>query len=171
MALIQDVQPAGDRKSRSKPLPQSLQDRLLEVHRATNLPHIAEESIRRVSPADTPAATSTVPKPAAATKPAPGRRLLDFAQYPLIAAFALGAAYSPTVGQLSIMAFGILGLGFRLSSRYAFGAALLLLASVPFFQVLHQSGISQNCAIYAYELLVVGTLQAILESFQQKSEK
>ena len=84
-------------------------------------------------------------------------------QYPLLAAIALIAAYSATAGQVLVLLFGIFALVRRLDSRYAFGAALFLLVTIPLFSAIGQSGIAQNAAIYVYELLVVGTIMAVLE--------
>jgi hypothetical protein len=96
----------------------------------------------------------------------PHRRLnlaIEIIQYPLIAAAALGAAYSSTVGQYLVLAYGIVALITRRTSRLSFGMALFLLITIPFFQVIHQSSIAENVAIYTYELLVIGTIQALME--------
>jgi hypothetical protein len=187
---------------------QDMQDTMLVIHQATNIPRLVK-SFDIISPGQlrgahvqrdlraklgnrpavsqaprtvtkptadlTPIITSTrlphgmtprakaVPRPVDIDKMTFGRRILDFLQYPLIAGIAIGAAYSATVGQGIIGLFAIGAVALRVSSRYAFGAALILLISIPFFQAIHQSGVSQNAAIYAYELLVVGTVQAIIE--------
>jgi hypothetical protein len=91
----------------------------------------------------------------------PHRRLnlaIELLQYPLIAAAALGAAYSSSIGQWLVLAYAVVVLVTRRSSRLSFGVALFLLITIPFFQALGQSG-----AIYTYELLVVGTIQALME--------
>lgn len=113
-------------------------------------------------------AISTVPSQAppaiVPARLAPVRaKIFDFVQYPLIAAAAVGIAYSPTVGQIVIGIYLLLALILRISSRVTFAVALVLLVCIPFFQVLGQTVVSENVAVYAYEMLVVGTLQAIIE--------
>jgi hypothetical protein len=111
-----------------------------------------------------PAATS---QPQAVAKPASSprrrRKIWSIVQYPLIAGVALGAAYTTSIGQWFVLAYGVIALIRRLDSRYSFGAALFALICVPLFSVLGQSGISANIAVYVYELLVVGTVQAVIE--------
>lgn len=120
------------------------------------------EPVERPQPAPIP--TSKLARPTVST-PKPKRRskLLNALQYPLIAAAALGMAYSSTVGQAIIGAYFLLAIIFRISSRFSFAVALVLLLCIPFFQILHMDGVSENAAIYAYEMLVVGTVQAIIE--------
>lgn len=96
----------------------------------------------------------------------PHRRLnvvLEVVQYPVIAGVALGAAYSSAVGQWLVLAYGIAVLVTRRTSRLSFGMALFLLITIPFFQAIGQTGIAENAAIYTYELLVIGTIQALVE--------
>ncbi len=110
--------------------------------------------------------------PPAVQRPAPslpGNRrnklhwLLEAGQYPLIAGLALGAAYSPIIGQAIVAVYVLVALIWRRRSRLTFGVTLLILASIPLFQAIGQSGIAQNAAIYVYELLVFGTAQALWE--------
>jgi hypothetical protein len=211
--LIQDVQPIHQIETHAT---KAVQDRLRQVHHATNLPNLAEQSYRRVSSFDivapgslrgfrqsrtkpTVPAKQTIAKPhqtanrqlskVSSKKKYPAtktamvsrqhkhknrawlRRLADFAQYPTVAIIAIGAAYSSTAGQIFIALYALISIILRLNSRYSFGAALLLLISIPFFQVIHQSGVSQNAAIYAYELLVLGTLLALIELFIDSRRK
>ncbi|HSH56124.1 MAG TPA: hypothetical protein VK983_04865 [Candidatus Limnocylindrales bacterium] len=98
------------------------------------------------------------------------RKLLDFVQYPLIAVAALAAAFNPTAGQIMIGVYFLLALIFKISSRASFAIALILLLCIPFFQILGQSGTSENVAIYAYEMLAVGTVQAIIELWRNDHE-
>lgn len=196
MPLIQDVLP---------PKRRPLKKRLIGVHKATNILHLAELSQQKIDvirPSHGINARRAMGKPTATTRtrhvpqlpPAPTqsakkssqsfvkaapkpvryrrlRRMADFAQYPIIAALALASAYSSTAGQLFVAAYFAIALLFKIESRYAFGAALLLLVSIPAFQLLGQSGIAENNAIYTYELLVGGTLQAILETIQEGRRK
>jgi hypothetical protein len=84
-------------------------------------------------------------------------------QYPLIAAAALGAAYSSAVGQWFILGYVVIALLLRCTSRLSFGLALIILATLPLFVFLGQSGIAQNAGVYVLELLGFGTVQALWE--------
>ena len=84
-------------------------------------------------------------------------------QYVLITVIALGAAYSTEVGQWFILAFLLYLFFIKRDSRLAFGVALFLIIIIPFFNFLNQNGIAQNAAVYAFEVLVIGTLQSIIE--------
>ncbi len=90
-------------------------------------------------------------------------RVSSIIQYVLIAAVALVSAGNSTIGQYFVLAFAIYVLVRRKNSQTTFMVALLLLISIPFFQLLRQTGVADNMAIYTYELLVVGTIQAIIE--------
>jgi hypothetical protein len=132
---------------------------------------VARRAVRAAGAATQAAAqaTTAATRRAVAERPrvvTPHRRLnlaLELVQYPLIAAAALGAAYSATIGQWLILAYGLIAIFTRRPSRLSFGMALFLLITIPFFQALGQSGIAENAAIYTYELLVVGTIQTVLE--------
>jgi hypothetical protein len=92
------------------------------------------------------------------------QKVWEFAQYPAIAIVALAAAASATVGQILILVYAVaVVLVRRQPSRLTFGLALVILLAIPVFQILGQAGIAENAAIYVYELLVVGTISAILE--------
>ena len=122
--------------------------------------------VRKQPPQAAPAQLSDVPQPAVKPdRPATKRRakVFDFVQYPLIAAAAVGAAYSTNVGQAIIGIYFLLAIIFKIRSQITFGAALLLLISIPFFQVIHLTGTSENAAVYSFEMLVVGTIQAMIE--------
>jgi len=118
-------------------------------------PQVSDQVVRSPAPAQPKAMPS---------KPARVRsKIFDFAQYPLIALAAVGIAYSPAVGQAAVGIYLLMALIFKVSSRVSFAIALVLLVCIPFFQVLGQATVSENVAVYAYEMLVVGTLQAIIE--------
>lgn len=88
----------------------------------------------------------------------------EIAQYPLLAGVALGAAASSTFGQAILLAYAVVVLAVkRQPSQLSFGLALILLLAVPLFQLIGQPAIAENAAIYVYELLVIGTIAAILE--------
>jgi hypothetical protein len=97
------------------------------------------------------------------SRPPRRHRWLDLLQYPLIAILALISAYSSTAGQAFVLVYAVLALILRRGSRFTFGLALFVLVTIPLFEALKQSGIAQNAAIYTFELLVVGTAQAVYE--------
>ncbi len=84
-------------------------------------------------------------------------------QYVLIAAIAVLAAYSTNIGQWFVLALAIYVFVTKQDSRLTYGIALFVLASVPFFQILNQTGVANNMAVYVFELLVLGTLQSLRE--------
>jgi hypothetical protein len=91
------------------------------------------------------------------------RQIWEFAQYPLLALIALVAAASTTFGQALVFVYAVIVVARRRTSTTTFGLALIILVAIPIFQALGQATIAENAAIYVYELLVVGTIQAILE--------
>lgn len=91
------------------------------------------------------------------------RSWLSLLQYPAIAVAALAAAFNSTAGQLMVLAYGAYVLLRRRSARISFGAALFVLLTIPLFQLLGRDGIAENAAIYVYELLVIGTISALIE--------
>ena len=91
------------------------------------------------------------------------KKIWEFAQYPLIAIVALASAYSTTIGQWLVLVYGIMAIWQRWGSRQSFGIALFLLITIPLFQLIGQAGIAENVAVYVYELLVIGTIQALIE--------
>lgn len=93
----------------------------------------------------------------------PRRRWLEWGSYPVIAVAALAAAYSATAGQVLVAAYAVVALGWIRRSRATFAVALFLVVTIPLFEAIGQSGIAQNAATYVYELLVIGTIQAIIE--------
>jgi hypothetical protein len=124
-------------------------------------------------PPGMPARSHHVPprvSPIPASRPGRRQKVWEFAQYPLVAVVALAAAANADLGQLLVLIYGVVIVGWRLPSKQVFVLALVLLVSVPIFQVLSLPGISENAAIYVYELLVVGTIRAILELSQVRSE-
>lgn len=121
---------------------------------------------RPVLPAYRPVPRPTTPF---STRRAPGRARVgrvgwaDWLQYPLFAAGALAAAFNSTAGQIMVLIYGLFSLWRRLPARLSFGAALFVLLTIPLFQALGRSGIAENAAIYVYELLVIGTISAVIE--------
>ena len=145
--IISDFMP-GQRRSTQPAMAQQPTD-------ATPTPQVSDQVARSTAPAQPKAIPS---------KPVRVRsKIFDFAQYPLIALAAVGIAYSPAAGQVAVGIYLLMALIFKVSSRVSFAIALVLLVCIPFFQVLGQATVSENVAVYAYEMLVVGTLQAIIE--------
>jgi|GEM_PF-2397881 len=99
------------------------------------------------------------------------RMLIGFLQYPLTAIVAVSAAYSTSIGQWFIVAYIAYVIVRRVNSRTTFILALMLLIAIPTLQLLQQPGVSENIAIYTFELLVVGVLQSVFElKFNRKSD-
>ena len=148
-------------------------------HYDTFLPHpLLRKPTAGVRPLQTPARPqasasklSLTPTPTTAKESQLRTKIIDFLQYPLIAILAVGAAYSSSFGQILVGIFLIIALIFRLGSRVAFICALILIVSIPFFQILHQDSVSNNSAIYAFEMLCVGTALSLLESWQEGRPK
>lgn len=90
-------------------------------------------------------------------------QLLNLLQYPLFAIIGVAVIYDGVLGQMMIGTFGAVSLLFRVPSKQAFGAALFILITVPLFIALHRQGIADTLAVYVFELLVVGTVLAIVE--------
>ena len=90
-------------------------------------------------------------------------RLSSVLQYVAVITVALVSTYSTTIGQWLILAYAVFVITTRRDSRLSFGIALFLLIAIPIFQLLGQSGVANNIAIYVYELLVVGVVQAMIE--------
>lgn len=93
-------------------------------------------------------------------------RVFNIAQYPLLALVAIVAAASTAIGQWFVLAYVIVALVRRQDSRLTFALAIFLLIAIPVFQLLQQPGVAKNTAVYVYELLVFGTLQAMFEVFK-----
>jgi hypothetical protein len=81
----------------------------------------------------------------------------------IIAILAIVGAYSTSVGQWFVLLYAVFVLVLRRDSRLTFGIALFILITVPIFQLLGQDGVANNMAVYVYELLVIGTVQAMIE--------
>lgn len=183
MTFIQDIVPPGGKRDRSLRL---IGKSAVRVHQATNLPTLAGKSMRRAKAFDVvppqsqrapsrpnrqsfgkvvvaPNAAPNVSTPGNAKKRSRLSATGDYVQYPLIAGVAIAAAYSSTVGQGAIGIYCICAVIWRINIRYTFISALILLASIPLFQVINETGVSRNAAVYAYEVLVVGTVQAVIE--------
>ncbi len=84
-------------------------------------------------------------------------------QYVIIAAIAVASAYSTDIGQWFVLALAVYVLATRQDSRLTYGIALFILISVPFFQLINQPGVANNMAVYVFELLVLGTIQSLIE--------
>lgn len=146
-------------------LPKLPPKRPLSPHAARPLP---------VPPATKPTLTTqhapaTHPSPPTARTPHhPLARAWSLAQYPLCATLAIASAYSSLLGQSAIALYAVYAVVRKLDSRISFGLALGMLCCIPLFQVIGLPGVSERAAVYTYELLVAGTLQAIWESIRHR---
>ena len=130
-------------------------------------PPIARSRQPKQEPRSRPARTRLSVQ--AKTRRVSKRWWLEIGQYPLIAAVALGAAYSGVFGQFLIAFYIAFAVVTRRTSQLSFGAAVFLLVTIPLFQGLNQPIIDQNVATYVFELLAFGTAQAVWE--QRKIDK
>lgn len=169
---LRHAQPGAAPARTRRPLP-APPVRRPTVTRPEGMPDPRRLEQRLVAPAPQPAAPQAQaqaqapaqPKPA---KPRPAqrsgwRKIGSVLQYPLIAAGALLAAYSTAFGQWIVLIFVIFAIVARKPSSLSFGIALFLLITIPLFQLLGQSGIAENVAVYVFELLVFGVAQALWE--------
>lgn len=120
----------------------------------------------RVAPRPQPLA-----KPAVAAVKSKRTRLLDSLQSSLIVVAALTMAFNVTAGQVFIGLYGLVVLAKRLDSRGPFIVAVIMLITIPIFQLINLSGFSENAAIYAYELMVIGVVEAIAETWREGRAK
>ncbi|HSX43243.1 MAG TPA: hypothetical protein VLF59_04105 [Candidatus Saccharimonadales bacterium] len=83
-------------------------------------------------------------------------------------AIVLGlAAGAQPVGEVAIAVYTIIALCLRFSSRISFALALIAFAMIMLLRVLRpDSGLAANFAVYAFLLLVAGTLSQALEMRQ-----
>jgi hypothetical protein len=84
-------------------------------------------------------------------------------------AMVLGlAASSQTIGMVAIGVYAIVAVALRFSSRTTFALALIAFGMIMLLEImLPTSGLSANFAVYAFLLLVVGTLSVGLEVHQE----
>ena len=120
-------------------------------------PRVRQPLAPPVKPAAIPPRVLTEP----AKKAAPW---WSYLQYPAIMIAAILAAYSTKFGQWMVLGFVVLAVVTRRKSQLTFGVALFLLITIPLFQLIGQTGIAQNTAVYVFELLVFGVGQAIWEN-------
>lgn len=193
--LIQDVKPVATVPA-PRPLAQAkhqVAERLRESSSAVPgrprpLPHLAPyrpvgrqqapvpRSALTKPPVHAPTPPSAVSKPQPKSHPVPRQRnrpswrhrLIEVLQYIGVSAAALIAANNTTLGQWMVLAYAVYAIVRGLRSQISFGAALFLLVAIPVFQLLGQDGVAQNVAIYVYELLVIGTVQAIIELYKSR---
>lgn len=97
--------------------------------------------------------------------------LLSIFQYLFFAFIAFGGAYSVEVGQYFVLAYAIYAIFLKRDSKLTFSIALFLLITIIFFQIFNQPAISNNIAVYVFELLVIGTIQAMIELRGLKSDR
>lgn len=74
------------------------------------------------------------------------------------------------VCEIAIAVYAILAVGLRYSSRTSFKLALLLLLATILLQLLApSSGFAENCAVYAFLFVVVGTISLAIESHRTEA--
>lgn len=110
-------------------------------------------------------------KPSLAAVKTKRARFAEFLQYSLIVLGAMAMAFSSTAGQVLIGLYGLVVLGKKLDSRGPFIIALVMLITIPIFQLISLSGFSENAAIYAYELMVIGVVEVIAETWREGRAK
>ncbi len=146
---------------------------------AVGRPTMVGQRVRK--PITVPHAARALPRPIRRTarraervitgqKPATTQNALYYLQYLVIAVVALAIAYSSTVGQWILLAYGIIVLLRRTDSRQPFAAALFMLVLTPFFIILKLPVFADNVALYTYELLVIGTIAAMAELWRENRE-
>jgi hypothetical protein len=86
----------------------------------------------------------------------------------LIVVIALILAFSATAGQVIIGLYCLVVLFKRLDSRGPFILTLVMLVAIPIFQLINLTNFSDNAAIYAYELMVIGVAAAIIETWREE---
>lgn len=142
-------------------------------------PRLVEKIYTQPYPKPKPVAKPAAPPPAAKKRlPSWLGTVLSIAQYPLFGAIAIAASYSTKIGQWFVLAYVIYAIIRRQNSRLTFGLAVFLLLAIPIFQVLQQThvvenvgGVAENTAVYVFELLVFGTLQAMIEVYFASRKK
>lgn len=188
MGLIQDITPAG-----KKPAHHSPQNIAIiggrRFHRDTVIPPLTMEPVKQLrrpsfqlptanshsrmfpnislTPVTKPEQHKINP-PAITQKSKIRTKILKFFKYLLLVTIVLFAGASSTIGQVIIGIYFIIAVIFRIGSRVSFILALVLLVFIPLLGLIGQSGISDNAAIYAFELLVIGTVQSIIEIWKEK---
>ena len=126
-----------------------------------------------LSPTPAPVAVAKPqPRPKAAVKAVRGRkslrsRVAGLSLNLLIVVVAVTMAFSSTAGQVIIGLYGLVVIFKRLDSRGPFIVALVMLVAIPLFQLINLADFSENAAIYAYELMVVGVVEAIVETWRE----
>lgn len=85
-----------------------------------------------------------------------------------VLAIVLGlAAGAQSIGEAAIAVYAVIALSLRFSSRTSFTLALLAFGMIMLLNVLcPASGLASNFAVYAFLLLIVGTLSQALETRQ-----
>lgn len=176
MALIQDIIPSGKKPSYRSPRKVVVTPRTMEPVKSFYPPSH--------QPTTTTGRYQTYPKnllaPTANTEqyriipPLVTRKfkirvkIFLFLKYLLVAIVVLGAGGSLAVGQVIIGIYFILAVIFKISTRLSFLLALALLVCTPLLDLVGQTGISANAVIYAFELLVIGTVQSSIEIWKTR---
>ncbi len=88
--------------------------------------------------------------------------LTNFGIILLAVAVAL-SFFDQRLGQWVIIASGFISLALRLDSRWLFGGALFALVMIPVLTALGRQPLAENYAVYAFLLLVFGTIRSMFE--------
>jgi hypothetical protein len=106
-------------------------------------------------------------------QPEPKKTFLGKFQLPLIivAGIAMGVlVQSVAMGQIIILAYGVVAIVLRVESRTTFVLALLaIITTVTMSLSQPNSAMGKNFATYAFLLLLVGIVSAAIESIQQRN--
>ena len=75
--------------------------------------------------------------------------------------------FDQTVGIIIISIASVVGLILKLDSRYYFGAAVFALVMIPILSLLGRADMSNNYAVYAFVMMVFGTIASVVELMRQ----
>jgi hypothetical protein len=89
----------------------------------------------------------------------------------IILAVAIGTALIDVrIGQWLVVGAGVAALIFRVESRVFFSTTLFFLAMVPILAIVSQQALSENYALYAFIILVIGIMRAVIEHETVKND-
>ena len=89
--------------------------------------------------------------------------IVNIVQYTIFAGVGIAVVLDRNLGQLLIGFLTVLALVIRIPYKMAFGSALFLLVTIPLFLLLQRPQVAYTLAIYAYELLSIGVIMAIIQ--------
>ena len=95
--------------------------------------------------------------------------IVNILQYAIFAGVGIAVVFDRNLGQLLIGFLTVLALVIGIPYKMAFGSALFLLVTIPLFLLLQRPQVAFTLAIYAYELLSVGVIMAIIQRRREVS--